>query len=46
MICLPLGNNDIARSLHNRHAIRIEKLAVTLSDLQSKEAGYDTIGAD
>ena len=46
MICLPLGNNDIARSLHNRHAIRIEKLTVTFSNLQSKEAGYDTIGAD
>jgi len=33
----PLGNNDIARSLHNCHAIRIEKLAVTLSDLAKLE---------
>ena len=46
MICVPLGNNDIARSLHNRHAVRIEKLTVTFSNLQSKEEGYDNMCAD
>merc|ERR1719278_591780 len=33
----PFGNNDIARGLHNCHAIRVEKLTVTFSNLAKLE---------